>query len=290
VQLVQPITDLIRSRSSRRKYERRPIDDGPRRAIVELLADPPVPPFGAALRLELVTATAEDRAELRGLTTYGFVRGAPGFVVGALEAGPRDLEDFGFAVECVVLKAVDLGLGTCWLGGTFNRSGFADKIGATDGETVPAVLAIGHPAERRGKLERVIRYAAKSARRRPFESMFFAGGFDRALTPEATGPFAEVLELVRLGPSASNRQPWRIVRELGDPGVFHLFLERGRKYQQRASMLGMTDLQRIDMGIAICHFQLSARAAGLAGSWSVESQPDVGPLPARTEYVATWRP
>lgn len=289
MKLERDLTEVIRSRSSVRKYHPRPIDTESRQAIEQLLADPPEAPFGTTLRIELVTATARDRSELEGLTTYGFIRNAPGFVVGAVAPRPLDLEDFGFVLECAVLRAADLGLGTCWLGGTFNRSGFAEKIGITANESVPAVLAIGHPAEKRGKVERLIRYAAKAERRRPFESMFFDGGFDRPLSRKSAGPFAEPLEMVRLGPSASNKQPWRIVREF-DSTVFHLFLERSRKYQRNASLAGKADLQRIDIGIAICHFQLAARAAELEGRWKVEEYPDVGPLPPNTEYIATWRP
>ena len=32
----------------------------------------------------------------------------------------------------------------------------------------------------------------------------------------------------------------------------------------------MADLQRVDMGIAMCHFELAARERGLAGRWVVE--------------------
>jgi len=288
MKLAHEVTEVIRRRSSIRKYERRPLDPGPRRGIEDLIAEPPEPPFGSDLRIALVAASDADQAEVRGLTTYGFVRDAPGFVIGAVAQGPCDLEDFGFSMECVVLKAADLGLGTCWLGGTFNRSGFADRIGVKGHETVPAVLAIGHPAERRGRVERLIRYAAQAERRRPFGSIFFNGGFDRPLSPGSAGPFAEPLEMVRLGPSASNKQPWRIVR--GDaPEVFHLYLQRSEKYRRTANALGRTDLQRIDVGIAMCHFQLTASAAGLAGRWRREASPDVGPLIDFSEYVATWR-
>ena len=46
-------------------------------------------------------------------------------------------------------------------------------------------------------------------------------------------------------------------------------------------------MQRVDIGIAMCHFENSARAAGLAGHWLV--QDPALPLPdALTEYSASW--
>jgi len=93
--------------------------------------------------------------------------------------------------------------------------------------------------------------------------------------------------MVRLGPSASNRQPWRLVRAAGGDG-YHLFIRRTRAYKGLFSARGQ-DLQRLDMGIAMCHFELTAREAGLAGRWAVPpAAPDIGALPERTEYIASW--
>jgi hypothetical protein len=49
----------------------------------------------------------------------------------------------------------------------------------------------------------------------------------------------------------------------------------------------MADLQRIDMGIAMCHFDLAARELGLAGTWEA-SEPEIARPDGLTEYTATW--
>jgi nitroreductase len=239
------------------------------------------------MRFELVAATEGDRTALRGLGTYGFIKGAPGFVVGTVENSTRDLEDFGFTAEAIVLAATDLGLGTCWLGGTFNRSAFATKIGLRDNEALPAVLAIGHAASRRGAVERLIRLGAGAKRRKPFAELFFDEAFGMPLSLPAAGPYGDPLEMVRLGPSASNRQPWRIVRTTG-PDVFHLYCERSPGYDRGRKIGDRADLQRIDMGIAMCHFQLCAVEAGLSGAWHAPGPPDIAGVPQRTEYIASW--
>ncbi len=86
------------------------------------------------------------------------------------------------------------------------------------------------------------------------------------------------LECVRIGPSASNKQPWRIVRN-GD--AFHFYLSRTPRYE----MIKNIKLQNIDMGIAMCHFELSARELGLDGGWKVR---DPGIPAGDREYIATW--
>ena len=71
---------------------------------------------------------------------------------------------------------------------------------------------------------------------------------------------------------------------------WHFYLRRYRHYGKGTALftvLRIADLQRVDLGIALCHFELVARECGLDGSWLVR---DPGlPLPGRdTEYVATW--
>ena len=99
---------------------------------------------------------------------------------------------------------------------------------------------------------------------------------------------AAALEAVRMAPSATNRQPWRIVRRGAD---WHFYLARSKGYGRGSPwfrLLRIADLQRVDLGIAMCHFDLVAREAGLNGSWHV-ADPGIA-LPASSiEYTATWR-
>ena len=244
-------------------------------------------PFGNDGRLALAEASAEDRAELRVLGTYGMVRGARTFLAGAVGQGPMDLEDYGYAFERAVLYAVALGLGTCWLGASFNRSGFAGVIKVRDDEILPAVSPVGYPADSRTFVDATTRFLAGSRKRKPWSDLFFDGDFGVPLSAEAGGPYAEVLEMVRLAPSASNRQPWRHVKEEGRD-VFHLFINRSAVYSNIVANAPGGDLQRLDMGIAMCHFDLTAAEPGLAGNWEVLAPPPLE-LPERTTYVASWR-
>jgi len=187
-------------------------------------------------------------------------------------------------MERAILSATDLGLGTCWLGGMFTQSSFARKIGATDGEAVPAVTAVGYIADdvKAGESLRL-----QAGRRLPSEQLFFDQSFGKAITPELMGPYAEPLEMVRLAPSASNKQPWRVVHS-GD--CWHFYLQRTKNYGKGSlifKLLRLADLQRMDMGIAMCHFEMTARQLGLPGGWQV-AEPDIRRLDESTEYIVSW--
>ncbi|MBN1955978.1 MAG: nitroreductase family protein, partial [Anaerolineae bacterium] len=265
-------------------------------------------------RFVLITATEEDRSALRGLGTYGIIRGATGFILGAVQRGTKDMEDFAFLMEEIVLRATELGLGTCWLGGTYTRSSFARKITLREGEVLPALVAAGYIAGRRSLMDWVVRGPiSQGDRRLAWERLFFDGDFDHPLREEAAGAYAIPLKMVRLGPSASNKQPWRIVRDgapltpadQSEPGAsqtasgpalsgdakgdtWHFYVQRTPGYPPTLGKpFVYGDLQRMDMGIAMCHWALSAAELGLPGAWAVQ-EPAIARPDERTEYIVSW--
>jgi nitroreductase len=282
----RPVTELIRRRFSCRTYDPRPIEVQDRRSLEAFTAAITAGPLGSVLRFQLLAATEEDRNSLRGLVTYGFIQGETGFIAGAATRSNKYLEDYGYALERIILLATDLGLGSCWLGGTFNKSGFAKKISLRRGEDLPAVAAIGRIADLESARNGVVRLRVNADRRLPRESLFFREKFGVPLSISDAGAYAEPLEMVRLGPSASNKQPWRILR-LGN--AWHFYLQRTKGYRTGflQTLVRVADIQRVDIGIAMCHFELTAREAGLRGKWAVDPPP-VAPPDRATEYIVSW--
>ncbi|MBN1438534.1 MAG: hypothetical protein JW929_03915 [Anaerolineales bacterium] len=281
-----PVTELIRRRFSCRTFAPEPIEIEDRRTLEAAAAGMRSGPLGSPLRFRLVAESDEDQAALKELGTYGFIRGAAGFLIGAAPRSQTSLEDCGYRLEELVLLGTDLELGSCWLGGTFTRSGFARKIGLAPDEELPAAVALGRIADPERAKRGVIRRAAGSDTRLPWGMLFFQDSFSVPLPREAAGPYAEALETVRLAPSASNKQPWRILRT---DGGWHFYLRRTRGYHKGflQKALGVADLQRIDIGIAMCHFELAAREAGLHGEWT-DREPAVETENSQTEYRITW--
>jgi nitroreductase len=278
------VRELIKQRYSCREYVERPIGAAEQASLAATLASLDIGPFGNRCRFALLAATADDRAALKGLGPYGFIKDSAGFKLGAVKPGAHDMEDYGYLLEQAVLEATDLGLGTCWLGGTFSKSSFARKIDAVRGEVIPAVSALGYPSEnsRSGRLRRQV----GAERRLPPEDLFFDGAPGAPLDPASAGDLAPVLEAVRWAPSASNKQPWRLVRA---DGAVHFYLQRTRGYGKGPllSLMKLADLQRVDMGIAMCHFELVAREAGIEGRWVADRPLAEGTAPG-WEYTASW--
>lgn len=281
----KPITEIIRQRFSCRKYLEKPIAEDKRQQLSTFIFSAGRGPFGTPVRFELVAATEKDRKSLKGLGTYGVIRGAAGFIVGAVRHSEKNLEDYGYVMEKIILCATDIGLGTCWLGGTFTKSGFAKKISATDGERVPAVTSIGYIASKDG-FEGRMRQFVGADNRLPWENLFFREKFGIPLSPDEAGAYRVPLEMVRIGPSASNKQPWRIVRE---GNAWHFYIQRTKGYGNSFTfrLLGLADLQRVDMGIAMSHFELIAGELGLKGTWAVR-EPDIAKPDSLTEYTVSW--
>ncbi len=280
------VTELIRRRFSCRQFAARPIAAEKLRELETAIQTLPPGPFGNHPRFGLTAASESDNAALRGLGTYGFIRGATGFIIGASESGENHLEDFGYLMELLILRATSLNLGTCWLGGTFTKSSFARKIDLQTCETMPAVTAMGEFTNPEQARRGLVSNLAGAKRRLPWEALFFDGDFSRPLDPSEAGNYATPLEMARLAPSASNKQPWRVLR--GGKN-WHFYLQRtpGYRADPLKILLGLCDLQRLDMGIALCHFELTAREIGLSGHWTVDHARESSPG-AQTRYTATW--
>lgn len=282
------IQTIIRQRYSVRAYQETAITGQTQDKLQALLASLQTGPLGSKIRLGLFAASEQDKSSLRGLGTYGFIKNPAGFIIGTVRSGEHALEDYGYVMERAILEATSLRLGTCWLGGSFTKSSFAGKIQKGEDEILPAVTATGYPAPEARERD-FFRRAARSDTRLPWQKLFFDGGFDTCLAPEIAGEFQQALEMVRIAPSASNRQPWRIVRQ---GHAWHFYCQRTPGYGKGSlvfNLLGLVDLQRLDVGIAMCHFELTNRELGLDGVWSVED-PGLGISDENTVYIATWHP
>ena len=274
------VFQAIKERISVRSYSSRQVEEASFRDLESYIKNLGKGPFGTKPRFKMLNLEPLDKKELKGLGTYGFIKGARLYILGAVKDIPGALEDLGYSMEMIILKATSLGLGTCWLGGTFKRAAFAQKMDLETGELLPAITPLGYPADQALPSDRLIRLAAKSKKRKPWSELFFSPGGKTPLTENEAGPYQDVLEAVRLGPSASNRQPWRIVKD--EAGYFHLFLKENKIYNR---IMGKIRIQNIDMGIAMCHFAMAAREHNLPGYWKAKFD---APAVPGLQYIATW--
>jgi len=240
------IEELVRRRRSVRTYEARPVSPEDRAALEEFLADS-TNPLGIPVEFRLL----EGRGA--GLTCPVITGGEELLWLGAaVPRVPGAEEACGYALEAAILFAQSLGLGTLWVGGTFDRAGFEKKMAFSPNKMMPCVTPLGHPAGKMALKEVLMRKSIRADTRLDFGAVFFDREFGLPLTEAAAGELALPLECVRLGPSAVNRQPWRVlVRDR----ALHFYRKGPRVTEPGHS----GSMQKVDLGIALCHFELAAR-------------------------------
>ena len=268
------LRDAVVKRYSVRTYQEKPIEP----ELLERLFDYAsgiTNPFGPSMSLQLIRKSTAVNGEKLG--TYGIIRGADTFLAVTIADKPFALEALGYEFEQLVLYASSLGLGTCWLGGTFKRSAFASAIEVREGELFPVLSPIGYPKENKSFAEKIMRKATKADNRQPWEKLFYRDSFDNPLSQTEAGDYSYALEMLRLAPSAVNGQPWRLVLD-GDSVHF---------FKKRSTASGAIDMQRIDIGIAMCHFDLAMQEKGVCGKF--EAKVPGFAVPANLEYISSWK-
>lgn len=267
---MEHIAELVRARKSVRTFDGTPLRQDDRARLSEYLEHIETP-FDIPMEFRLLDAKEH------GLSS-SVVVGAELYAAGKIKRDPLAEVAFGYAFEKFVLYALSLGVGTVWIAGTMDRPAFERAMELDCNEFLPAVTPLGYPTKKRAIRDAAMRRAIKADSRAPFESLFFEGDFGTPLTAERAGEYREALELVRLAPSAVNKQPWRIVKR-GD--AFHFY----KKASLPANPKG--DVQKLDIGIALAHFMLALEEAGVTGAVTV-ADPGLAGV-QDMEYIISWQ-
>ena len=259
------VFETIKARRSVRTYDGRPLSDGDREKILACAASVENP-YGIPIDFRLLDAGKDG-------TTSAVISGESVYIGGKVKPVPHAEEAFGYSLEKILLFALSIGVSSVWLAGTFSKSAAAAAMDVAQDEVLPAVSPLGYAAKKMSLRETVMRKGTGANNRLPFEELFF----DSSLSPlkrEEAGDLADALEAVRLAPSAVNRQPWRAVYD-GDAVHF---------YKTRSA--GAFDLHKIDLGIALCHFDLVLEEKNIQHTFGL-ADPKID-LPG-AEYIATYR-
>ena len=256
--------EAIKTRRSVRTFDGRALTPEDREKLEAFIAEIRNP-YGIPVEFVLLDAKEHGLSSpvLAGETLY---------VAAKVERQDHAEEAFGYAFEELVLYAWSLGIGTTWIGGTMRRELFEKAAGVEKQQLMPCVSPLGYPAAKMSVRETLMRKSAKAGERRPGSELFFDKAFDTPLL-EQDETAAAALEMVRLAPSAVNRQPWRIVRNGRD---YHFYVKHDKGFAATAA----GDLQKVDLGIALCHFMCTA-----GGSFAL-SDPGIA-VPSGVEYIAT---
>ena len=265
------ISEIITKRKSVRTYAS-DIGESEKQDIIAF-ASSAFEPYGVDIEYRVLDAKEH------GLSSP-VLSGEKLYVAGMVAKMPNAEVAYGYAFEKLVLYAWSLGIGTTWIGGTMKREVFEKAAGVGEGELMPCVSPLGYPAKKRSIKEAMMRKGVGADNRLPAEKIFFDGAWDKGLSMEKQIPMANLIEMVRWAPSAVNKQPWRVIVT---PDACHIYEKKDKGYVGEKT----GDLQKIDVGIALCHLVMGLEEQGIIPAVTVE---DPGfAIPEGAEYIATVR-
>ena len=266
------LSELIRTRKSVRTFDGNPLSADDREKLGRYISDIENP-FG--IPVEYVLLDADEY----GLSSP-VINGERLYVAGKVKKLPYADVAFGYSFERLVLYAWSLGIGTTWIAGTMKRESFEKAAGLIEGEMMPCVSPLGYPAKKRSVREVLMRKGVGADKRMPADKLFFDGTFETPLSGKSREAVSELIDLVRWAPSAVNKQPWRIIAE---DGRYHFYEKKDNGYISDAT----GDLQKIDTGIALCHFAMGLEEQGRKPEVVIRD-PGIR-IPDGMEYIATVR-
>lgn len=254
------MVELIKTRKSVRTFNGRLLSEEDKKALSDY-AKTITNPYG--IPVSFVFLDAEEHGLFSPV-----INGEHLYVAGKVPKVPHCEEAFGYSFEQFVLYAWSLGIGTTWIGGTMKRELFEKAADTGEDEIMPIVSPLGYPAQERAEVDIKLRSSVHGDERLPASELYFDGDF---LTPMQEN--SELLEMVRWAPTAANMQPCRVVK---DGNAYHFYVKHPDGYQKG----GAWDVQKIDVGIAICHFM-----SVTDGKFSI-ANPGIS-TDENTEYIAT---
>jgi len=211
------LMEAVRARHSVRQYTDEPLRAEDIAALEEEIA---LCNRASGLHIQLITN--EPKAFSGLWAHYGWLRGVTDYIA-LVGKDDSNLEELcGYYGERLVLKAQQLGMNTCWVGGTYRKKRAEFQI--APGEKLCLVIAIGY-GENQGKNRR-------------------SKTFDQVAESEDLVPdwFRAGVEAALLAPTAVNQQKFKLILRDG-------------KVEARA---GKGPLTRVDLGIVKCHFEVGA--------------------------------
>lgn len=195
---------------------------------------------------------------------YGKISDSPSYAVFIEDTEDKNCnEKLGYYGEAFVLEATTLGLGTCWVSGTFNLETVKKHVTLSENEKIHSVTPIGYAKEKSSFASSMISTFLGSTKRKSLQEI--SSGLD-SLTPKW---ISDGIEAARIAPSAINKQPWHF--KINENSVV-VSIAKGHENNKLSP--------RLDCGIAMIHFEIGAKYHGISGEWEYMLSPEVAAFKA----------
>lgn len=234
------LIEAIQQRTSRRTYLETPITKESIAKLNEMIDE-----ANGQAKLGLKLILEETAAFGKFTKSYGMFKGVRNYILLIGKKNDTDArEKLGYYGEKIVLLATQLGLGTCWVGGTLDRS--IGNLYIQPDEFFCGVITIGNVETDKSWKERMITKLTHRKTKAIEEMMKVEG--------EVPEWFLEGMRAVQKAPSAVNAQPVIFTYQ---KGVVSAYVS-SEKYGH----------EKMDLGIAKLHFEIGAGG----GTWELKEK------------------
>lgn len=228
-------------RTSRRTYENKEIDIVKIKNFEKLITE-----INSESSLNIQFIRAGESVFNSFKSSYGLIKGVKSFIALVGNSNISNVENkLGYYGEFLVLEATQLGLGTCWIGGTYDKDAAGSVVQLKDNEKMYCIIAVGIVKDDKNLKEKLI--SSFSKKKKPFNEVL------SSKNKEIPAWLKSGIEAVIKAPSAINKQPWKYSFE--DNNVKVCLEKENDGYG------------KIDIGISMAHFELGSRRENYNGKW-----------------------
>jgi len=204
---------------------------------------------------------------------YGRIIEAPHYLVITTKEFPGFMENSGYIMEIMRLKAWEMGVASCWLS-IEDEEALKQILNIENDSRVTAFAAIGYQYKGIFKTD-----ISQKSSRHGIEEIIYMEKWGNTSTFELleTRGLANIFHHTKFAPSWGNKQPWRFV--INENTVL-LAVKKEDKMNVR-----------LDAGIVMLYFEKAAHEEGIKGSWDIHTDKvsgDTHGIPENYEVIGCF--
>lgn len=221
------------------------------------------------VQFKLIVDGHQFSKKIRGHAGYfGKVFDAPHYIVAVSEEKNGFLENIGYRMEKLMIKAHELGISTCWMELLFDTDKMNKILGINDNYKALVFTPLGY--EKASLIDKFIKVENhKEKQRRDLNETITFDKWNsyRKSETQLESDYIKILDYARLSPSWGNKQPWKFLID----GESLLIFCKQEKFVVRKEK---SNYYKIDCGIIMLYVKLLAGAFGVNGKWQVDYPKD----------------
>lgn len=187
---------------------------------------------------------------------------APHYVLITSKKRDNYLENIGYMGEQLVLKMASEGIGSCWVGSKFKARVLKEIINVPQEQEYIIMIAFGEPEK---PLVNLIERKRKTI---------------SEISNGRIVSYDTIIKALQIAPSAINSQPWKVKIWKNE---IHLYNDPPKKIYKKM----VQSLNKIDLGIGLCHMVEEARYEGMEVEINIEPSKEADQGYFKTLYLSS---